>query len=153
MAILCMVTNTFVHSIVSSHAVCRWQWPFQRVTIISMAPRNFAFTLHCISKDMVPFDLPVVFTIGPFDPRIGEGDEGDISEVRSHFITYASKMSAMTDQELREVVLGVIHGQTRLYAAGLTVLEMFGERDSFKFHVQVGTRCSSARIERGARQL
>jgi flotillin len=27
-------------------------------------------------------------------------------------------------------------GQTRLYAAGLTVLEMFGDRDSFKEHVQ-----------------
>jgi flotillin len=33
-------------------------------------------------------------------------------------------------------VLGCIHGQTRLYAAGLTVLEMFGDRDSFKEHVQ-----------------
>lgn len=106
--------------------MCRYQWPFQRVTILTLAPRNFSFTLHCISKDLVPFDLPVVFTIGPFDPNV------DVDK----FLAYASKMSSMTSAELHDVVLGCIHGQTRLYAAGLTVLEMFGDRDSFKEHVQ-----------------
>lgn len=103
-----------------------FQWPFQRVTTISLAPRNYSFDLHMISKDLVPFTLPVVFTIGPFDPAV------DVDSFRR----YASKMSAMTEKELHEVVLGIIHGQTRLYAAGLTVIEMFGDRDSFKQHVQ-----------------
>jgi flotillin len=106
--------------------MCRYQWPFQRVTKITLAPRNFSFTLHCISKDLVPFDLPVVFTIGPYDPNV------DVDK----FLSYASKMSSMSSSELHDVVLGCIHGQTRLYAAGLTVLEMFGDRDSFKEHVQ-----------------
>jgi hypothetical protein len=65
-----------------------------------MAPRNFSFTLHCISKDLVPFDLPVVFTIGPYDP----------SQDMERFLLYASKMSAMSSQELHDVVLGCIHG-------------------------------------------
>ncbi len=103
-----------------------FQWPFQRVTVVTLAPRNFSFTLHCISRDLVPFDLPVVFTIGPYDPLLDM--EG--------FLRYASKMSAMTGRELQEVVLGVIHGQVRVYAAGLTVMEMFSDRDSFKLHVQ-----------------
>lgn len=103
-----------------------FQWPFQRVTTISLAPRNYSFDLHMISKDLVPFTLPVVFTIGPFDPAVDEDS----------FRRYASKMSAMSETELHDVVLGIIHGQTRLYAAGLTVIEMFGDRDSFKQHVQ-----------------
>ena len=103
-----------------------FQWPFQRVTVITLAPRNFSFTLHCISRDLVPFDLPVVFTIGPYDPLMD----------MQGFLRYASKMSAMTGRELQEVVLGVIHGQVRVYAAGLTVMEMFSDRDSFKMHVQ-----------------
>lgn len=103
-----------------------FQWPFQRVTVITLAPRNFSFTLHCISRDLVPFDLPVVFTIGPYDPIMD----------MNGFLRYASKMSAMTGGELQEVVLGVIHGQVRVYAAGLTVMEMFADRDSFKMHVQ-----------------
>lgn len=114
--------------LVDNEIVCKkaFQWPWQRVTIVTLAPRNYTFTLHCISKDLVPFDLPVVFTIGPYDPTV------DMDSFRR----YASKMSAMTAEELQDVVLGCIHGQTRLYAAGLTVLEMFGDRDSFKMHVQ-----------------
>lgn len=69
-----------------------------------MAPRNFSFTLHCISRDLVPFDLPVVFTIGPFDP----------TQDLAKFHLYASKMSAMSSQELHDVVLGCIHGMSSL---------------------------------------
>lgn len=32
-----------------------FQWPFQRVTTISLAPRNYSFDLHMISKVLVPF--------------------------------------------------------------------------------------------------
>lgn len=45
-------------------------------------------------------------------------------------------MSAMTGKELEEVVLGVVHGSCRICAASLTVMQMFGDRDAFKMHVQ-----------------
>ena len=102
-----------------------FQWPYQRVTVITLSPRNYSFDLHCTSKDLVPFLLPVVFTIGPCDPK----DDVD------GFHKYATKLSAMTVAEQHEIVLGIVHGQTRLYAAGLTVMEIFNDRDSFKLHV------------------
>ena len=103
-----------------------FHWPFQRVTVVSLAPRNYSFILNCISSDMVPFELPVTFIIGPHDFEVDPDG----------FRRYCVRMSAMTSQELEDLVLGFVWGQTRLYAASLSVMQMFNDRDSFKSHVQ-----------------
>ncbi|BDA45928.1 Flotillin-like protein 2 [Coccomyxa sp. Obi] len=79
-----------------------------------------------ISKDMVPFDIPVTFTIQPHDP------ETDLEG----FKRYASRMNGLNEGEFYTILTGVIHGQTRILAGTLTVLEIFNNRDNFKIHVQ-----------------
>ena len=102
-----------------------YQWPRQLVTVITLAPRNYSFTLEAVTSDLIPFSLPMVFTIGPHDP-VTDADA---------FNRYATKMSAMTVNEMHEIVLGIVHGQTRLCAAGLTAMQIFNDRDTFKMHV------------------
>ena len=59
-----------------------------------------------ISKDLVPFDIPVTFTIAPHDPKTDA--EG--------FLRYASRMNGLTEAEYHTILTGIIHGQTRILA-------------------------------------
>ncbi|CAL8462079.1 g1610 [Coccomyxa elongata] len=80
-----------------------------------------------ILKDIVPFDIPVTFTIQPHDP------ETDMAG----FKRYASRMNGLNEGEFYTILTGVIHGQMRILAGTLTVLEIFADdRDNFKIHVQ-----------------
>src|SRR4051812_43264314 len=67
------------------HARTTFQWPFQTVTFIDMNPRNLHFQLECMSIEMVPFHLPVVFTVAPYDPEVDH----------DCFERYAKKMTTM----------------------------------------------------------
>ena len=59
-----------------------------------------------ISKDMVPFDIPVTFTITPHDP----------SNDKVGFLRYAQRMNGLTEAEYHTILTGIIHGQTRILA-------------------------------------
>lgn len=101
------------------------KWPFQKVKFINLNPDDYHFDLNNMSKELVPFKLPMVFTIGPIDP--GVDMEG--------FLRYARKMSGLTEQQIKEIISGVVHGETRVLSAKLTVQEMFQERKKFKDEV------------------
>ncbi|GAQ92516.1 hypothetical protein KFL_010370020 [Klebsormidium nitens] len=103
------------------------QWPWQEVRTYNMAPLNYSFHLNNnMSSEMVPFRLPVSFTIGPKDPR--EDLEG--------FKTYATKLGDLPPEKVEATIGGVIHGETRVFSAGLTIREMFEDREKFKRTVQ-----------------
>ena len=54
------------------------QWPFQEVQSVNMTPRNITFTLPCLSKQYLPFDMPVTFTVSPWRPEGGKISEIDV---------------------------------------------------------------------------
>lgn len=68
------------------------------------------------------FSLPVVFTIGPTDPK----------EDYQLFVNYARTVQDMPFESLYETVQGIVEGEARSLTSTLTVEEMFNARDRFK---------------------
>ncbi len=121
-------------------------FPFQQMQIISMNPRSYLFELHHMSKEKVPFNLPVVFTISPANPAT------DLDR----FKNYARNMTNISPQELETTIKSVVHGETRILSAGMTIEEMFSDKDKFKSAVvdriqtdlnQFGLQICNANIE------
>lgn len=83
---------------------------------------KLAMTLHSaltsvlcvrsISKDLVPFDVPVTFTIQVHDPMVDADG----------FLRYAQRLNSLTEAEFYTILAGIIHGQTRILAGGHSVL-------------------------------
>lgn len=97
-------------------------YPLQKCQYVNLNPSNYSFELHNMSKEKVPFNLPVVFTIGPVDPN----SDMDL------FKNYARKMMNISKQELDSTIQGIIHGQTRILSATLDIESMFSDKDKFK---------------------
>lgn len=102
------------------------RWPFQKVQFINLNPNDYTFDLNNMSKELVPFKLPMVFTIGPIDPSLD----------MDGFLRYTRSMCGMTQEQIKEIVSGVVHGETRVLSAKLTVEEMFSDRLKFKTDIQ-----------------
>eukprot|EP01086_Lenisia_limosa_P007064 TRINITY_DN26406_c0_g1_i1.p1 TRINITY_DN26406_c0_g1~~TRINITY_DN26406_c0_g1_i1.p1 ORF type:complete len:461 (+),score=158.24 TRINITY_DN26406_c0_g1_i1:87-1469(+) len=103
-----------------------FRMPFQKVSYVDMKPHNYSFQLVNMSKEMVEFELPVSFTIGPCkpDPKRPEA-----------FKNYALMMSKMQPEEVQNTVLGVIQGEFRVLCASLTIMEIFSDKDKFRKNV------------------
>jgi flotillin len=71
-----------------------------------------------MSKELVPFSLPMVFTVAPINPNV------DINR----FLTYARKLGGLSLEKVVEIIGGIVHGETRVLSAKLTVRKMFGDR-------------------------
>ena len=65
-----------------------------------------------ISKDLVPFDVPVTFTIQVHDPMVDADG----------FRRYAQRLNSLTEAEFYTILAGIIHGQTRILAGGQSFL-------------------------------
>jgi hypothetical protein len=65
-----------------------------------------------ISKDLVPFDVPVTFTIQVHDPMVDADG----------FRRYAQRLNSLTEAEFYTILAGIIHGQTRILAGGQSSL-------------------------------
>lgn len=90
-----------------------------------------------MSSEKVPFQLPMVWTVGPYSPDVNE--EG--------FLNFAQKMSSLDVQSLEETVRGVVHGTTRTLTAAMTIQELFHDREKFK--IEVHDRVEKALMEFG----
>lgn len=93
------------------------QWPFQTATLVSLAPQNYTFVLPAMSKEMINFTLPGVFTIGPEDTE-------------EAIIKYAKFLAGEGSKD--GIIQGVIEGETRDIAANLDILEIFNGREVFR---------------------
>ncbi|KAG0226902.1 hypothetical protein BGW42_003305 [Actinomortierella wolfii] len=101
-----------------------WILPGQRSTTFSIAPVNYSFDVHAMSSEKLPFILPAVFTIGPRDDETNLKIYGKLlSEV------------AQDSQELHDLLKGVIEGETRVLAAGMTMEQIFQGTKEFKQQV------------------
>ncbi|CAI2169811.1 3384_t:CDS:2 [Funneliformis geosporum] len=95
-------------------------WPGQRSTFVDLTPANYTLQLQAMSAEKLEFNLPAVFTIGPKDePKSLE--------------RYAKLLANdKNSDDVKDLVRGIIEGETRVIAAAMTMEEMFRERREFK---------------------
>jgi len=106
------------------------QWPFQKANLVSMQPTNHSFKLACLSKQYLPFDMPVTYTLKPVDPQ----------DDTPGFHRYCRQMADMNEEEFSHTVLGVIHGETRVLAANMDIDAINDDRDQFR--EQIVQKCA-----------
>ena len=126
-----MITGIFVNDIkITKKAII---WPFQKCSVIDLTPVNYTFKVNAMSAEKLAFFLPAVFTIGP--------------KVEDHesLVKYAKLLSHQQrdSHDVKELVKGVIEGETRVLAASMTMGEIFRGTKDFKREVfekvQLGT--------------
>ncbi|XP_031480755.1 flotillin-like protein 4 [Nymphaea colorata] len=102
-----------------------WILPGQCCTTFDISPVNYTFEVQAMSAEKLPFLLPAVFTIGP---RV---DNEDCLLKYARLITPHDKLSS----HVKELVQGIIEGETRVLAASMTMEEIFRGTKEFKSEV------------------
>ncbi|KAL9167115.1 hypothetical protein ABFS82_05G075600 [Erythranthe guttata] len=102
-----------------------WIFPGQTYTKFDVSPVNYTFEVQAMSAEKLPFILPAVFTIGP---RIDD---------ESSLLKYAKLISPhdKLSHHVKELVQGIIEGETRVLAASMTMEEIFKGTKEFKQEV------------------
>ncbi|KAG5045162.1 hypothetical protein AAZX31_06G062800 [Glycine max] len=102
-----------------------WVLPGQSCTVFDLSPVNYTFEVQAMSAEKLPFILPAVFTIGP---RVEDEDS---------LLKYARLLSShdKLSHHVKELVQGIIEGETRVLAASMTMEEIFRGTKSFKQEV------------------
>ena len=109
-----------------------WVWPWQKHSSISISPFDFEITLQAMTIEKLQFSLPAVFTIGPDDRPEALRKYAKI--LTGHKST--SKTPTATGRShVQDIVKGIIEGETRVIVSGMTMEEIFKERQVFKNHV------------------
>ncbi|KAM3711349.1 hypothetical protein ACB098_01G103300 [Castanea mollissima] len=102
-----------------------WVLPDQSFTVFVVSPVNYTFEVQAMSVEKLPFLLPAVFTIGP---RMD--DEPSLLKY-AKLISPHDKLS----HHVKELVQGIIEGETRVLAASMTMEEIFKGTKEFKQEV------------------
>ncbi|PIA46318.1 hypothetical protein AQUCO_01500081v1 [Aquilegia coerulea] len=102
-----------------------WILPGQSWTKFDVSPVNYTFEVHAMSAEKLPFLLPAVFTIGP-----NVDNEESLQR-------YAKLLSPhdRESQDVKELVQGIIEGETRVLAASMTMEDVFKGTKEFKQEV------------------
>ncbi|CAK9185485.1 unnamed protein product, partial [Ilex paraguariensis] len=102
-----------------------WIFPGQSCSVFDVSPVNYSFEVQAMSAEKLPFILPAVFTIGP---RIDDDDS---------LLKYAKLLSPhdKLSHHVKELVQGIIEGETRVLAASMTMEEVFRGTKEFKKEV------------------
>ncbi|XP_017250544.1 flotillin-like protein 3 [Daucus carota subsp. sativus] len=117
------ITGLFINDV--KLAKKKYVLPFQKCVKFDISPVNYEFNVQAMSAEKLPFVLPAVFTIGP---RLDDHDS---------LMLYAKLVSSHDkhSNHVKDLVMGVIEGETRVLAAGMTMDEIF--RGTKKFKQQV----------------
>lgn len=99
-----------------------WILPGQSCSKFDVSPVNYTFQVQAMSAEKLPFVLPAVFTIGP---RV---DDEDSLLKYAQLISPHDKLS----NHVKELVQGIIEGETRVLAASMTMEEIFKGTKQFK---------------------
>lgn len=102
-----------------------WVLPGQSCTVFDVSPVNYTFEVQAMSAEKLPFVLPAVFTIGP---RLE--DEQSLQKY-AKLISPHDKLS----NHVKDLVQGIIEGETRVLAASMTMEEIFRGTKQFKQEV------------------
>lgn len=119
---------------ISDIKICKKAWVFawQRHSRISISPFDFEITLQAMTIEKLQFSLPAVFTIGP-DDHI----EALVKYAKILTGKGATRHEATTTgrNHVQDIVKGIIEGETRVIVSGMTMEEIFKERQVFKTKV------------------
>ncbi|KAI7988434.1 Flotillin-like protein 4 [Camellia lanceoleosa] len=102
-----------------------WILPGQCLEIIDVSPVNYTFEVQAVSAEKLPFVLPAAFIVGPhFDDD-------------ASFLKYAKLISPhdKLSNHVKDLVQGIIEGETRVVAASMTMEEIFRGTKEFKQEV------------------
>ncbi|KAL3643137.1 Flotillin-like protein 4 [Castilleja foliolosa] len=102
-----------------------WIFPGQSYTKFDISPVNYTFEVQAMSAEKLPFVLPAVFTIGP------RADDPPSLHKYAKLISPHDKLS----NHVKELVQGIIEGETRVLAASMTMEEVFKGTKEFKQEV------------------
>ena len=116
--------------------ICKkaWVWPWQKHTKISISPFDFEITLQAMTIEKLQFSLPAVFTIGP-DDHIESLCK--YAKILTGKTANAPRQDAAPSSRshVQDIVKGIIEGETRVIVSGMTMEEIFKERQVFKTKV------------------
>ena len=103
-----------------------WVMPWQKCHVISMNPFDLEIDIQATSKEMLSFLLPVILTVGPDDNH-------------DNLIKYAKTLTGGSSKEARQdcqrIVKGIVEGEIRGRVSGLTLEEVFKDRQLFQSEV------------------
>lgn len=123
-----------------AESMCLLKWhpqlPFADSTqygIISISPFDFEITLQAMTIEKLQFALPAVFTIGPDDEPDSLKNYAKILTGKSG--AQQSAPTATGRSHVQDIVKGIIEGETRSIVSGMTMEEIFKERQVFKTKV------------------
>lgn len=99
-------------------------WPFQKYQLVLLNPNNYTFELHHMSRDKVPFNLPISLTVGPYNPE----------EKMDLFKNFARKMTREggNDEDVENTVKSVANGEIRVLSASRSIDDLFSDRKIFR---------------------
>ncbi|KAI3921094.1 hypothetical protein MKX01_036073 [Papaver californicum] len=99
-----------------------WFLPGQSFNRFDVSPVNYTFEVQAMRSEKLCFLLPAVFTIGP---RV---------EDHESLLKYAKLLSSHDRQSnhVKELVQGIIEGETRVLAASMTMEDVFKGTKDFK---------------------
>ncbi|KAL5335967.1 hypothetical protein BJX70DRAFT_374036 [Aspergillus crustosus] len=122
--------------------ICKkaWVMPWQRCARISVMPFDFSLSLQAMTIEKLQFSLPAVFTIGPDDelPSLRKYAlllSGKAPTQNAPRQTEAGLETPATRNHVQDIVKGIIEGETRVIVSGMTMEEIFKERQIFKSKV------------------
>lgn len=102
-----------------------WILPGQSCAVFDVSPVNYTFEVQAMSAEKLPFILPAVFTIGP------RADDERSLHRYAKLISPHDKLS----NHVKDLVQGIIEGETRVLAASMTMEEIFKGTKEFKQEV------------------
>ncbi|KAL7188868.1 hypothetical protein ACSBR1_038680 [Camellia fascicularis] len=102
-----------------------WVLPGQCCATFDVSPVNYTFEVQAMSAEKLPVVLPAVFNVGP---RIDDN---------ASLLKYAKLISPhdKLSNHVKDLVQGIIEGETRVLAASMTMEEIFRGTKEFKKEV------------------
>lgn len=102
---------------------------------MSIAPFDFALNLQAMTIEKLKFSLPAVFTIGPENEQAALRKYALLlsgSSKGSDFHKKADVIDPARRDHVQDIVKGIIEGETRVIVSGMSMEEIFKERQVFK---------------------
>jgi flotillin len=94
--------------------------PYQTFTRINLEPATYHVSIdEAMSSDLISFNLPLVFTIGPKDDK-------------EALKKYAKLLQQSTSEDLKLKIIGIIHGEARIECGATALDDLFNNRQKFK---------------------
>ncbi|KAI8538306.1 hypothetical protein RHMOL_Rhmol09G0092200 [Rhododendron molle] len=106
-------------------------WPCQSCIVFDITPINFSFEVNAMSSEKLSFLLPAVFTIGP------RADDHESLLKHAKLLSHHDRNSS----HVKELVQGIIEGETRVIAASMSMEEIFKGTKDFKREVFEKVHC------------